>query len=204
MKTPPSDTFRTIKSISKGLYKEKGSRFISIAFPVSSEIEIKQILTDIRKEYHDARHHCYAYIMGSKGEIWRANDDGEPSGTGGKPILGQIKSHGLTNLLIVVPRYFGGTLLGTSGLINAYRSAAESALVNATIQERIIEQKCIITFPYSALNDVMKIIKDEDINQSEHSFDLLCRMVIAFRVSKSGEIKERLEKIEGLEIVPDP
>lgn len=204
MKTLPSDTFRTIKSVSKGIYKEKGSRFISIAFPVSSETEVKQILTDIRKEYHDARHHCYAYFLGSKAEIWRANDDGEPSGTGGKPILGQMKSLGLTNVLIVVTRYFGGTLLGTSGLINAYRSAAESALSSATIAERIIEQKCVVTFPYSALNDVMKIIKEEDINQSDHSFDLTCRMVITYRVSKAGEIKERLGKIEGLEIVPDP
>ena len=138
------DTYKTIKSVSHGLFKDKGSKFISIAFPVRNEDEIKKFLDETRKEHHDARHHCYAYALGKDGSAWRSNDDGEPSGTGGKPILGQIRSFGVTNVLIIVPRYFGGTLLGTSGLINAYKTAAESALSNAEIIDYIIQQKCVI------------------------------------------------------------
>jgi uncharacterized YigZ family protein len=144
---PESDIYRTIKSISSGLYKEKGSRFISAAFPVSEESEIKNIIETIRREHHEARHHCYAYLIGAKQEIWRANDDGEPSGTGGRPILGQIRSAELTNVLIVVSRYFGGTLLGVSGLINAYRSAAESALANAEKIDHVINEFYEIYYP---------------------------------------------------------
>ncbi len=142
---PETDSYKTIRSVSAGLYKEKGSRFVSAAFPVSDEQEIKKIIECIRKEHHEARHHCYAYLLGSGQSIWRANDDGEPSGTAGRPILGQIKSFGLTNILIVVSRYFGGTLLGVSGLINAYKSAAASALSNAEIIDHIIRESYEIT-----------------------------------------------------------
>jgi uncharacterized YigZ family protein len=195
-----SDIYKTIYSVSHGLFKEKGSKFISIAFPVRSEAEIRQFIEETRKEHHDARHHSYAYVIGRDGDVWRANDDGEPSGTAGKPILGQIRSFGVTNVLIIIPRYFGGTLLGTSGLINAYRSAAESALSNAEIIDHIIQQKCELTFPYQAMNDVMKIIKEEDISQTGHSFDLDCRVLIHFRLSSVERIKAKLSRIEGLTI----
>ena len=129
------DSYRTIKTLSQGLYKDKGSKFMAFAYPVSEQESIKPIIDDIKKTYHDARHHCYAYMIGYQRQIWRANDDGEPSGTAGKPILGQINSAELTNILIVVIRYFGGILLGTSGLINAYKCAAADAISNAEIVE---------------------------------------------------------------------
>jgi uncharacterized YigZ family protein len=192
-----SDTYKTIKSASHGLFKEKGSRFVSAAFPVSSESEVRPVIEEIRREHHEARHHCYAYVICSDPEAWRANDDGEPSGTAGRPILGQIRSFGITNTLIVVSRYFGGTLLGVSGLINAYRSAAESALSNAEIIDHIIQEYHEITYPYSAMNDIMKIIKEENIEQSGHSFDLECKITIHFRLSYKEKIMARFSRIEG-------
>jgi uncharacterized YigZ family protein len=191
-----SDLYRTIRAFSEGIYKEKGSRFISAAFPVSEESEIKPIIEEIHKQHHEARHHCYAYLLGTKPETWRTNDDGEPSGTAGRPILGQIRSFGLTNVLIVVSRYFGGTLLGVSGLINAYKSAAESALINAEKIDHIVHESYEITYPYVAMNDVMKIIKDEDIGQSGHSFDLECKINISFRLSSRDRILTRFSRIE--------
>jgi uncharacterized YigZ family protein len=193
-----SDTYKTIKSVSHGLFKEKGSKFVSIALPVKNETEIKMFLDEIKKEHHDARHHSYAYAIGADGNSWRANDDGEPSGTAGRPILGQIRSFGITNVLVIVPRYFGGTLLGTSGLINAYKSAAGSALSNAEIIEHVMLQKCDLIFPYLAMNDVMKIIKEEDIIQSAPSFDLECKLTVRFRSSATEKIKAKFSRIEGL------
>jgi len=193
-----SDTYKTIKSLAEGLYKEKGSRFVAIAIPVSDQEAIKPILDKIRKEHHEARHHCYAYMIGHERTNWRVNDDGEPSGTGGRPILGQINSYGLTNLIIVVSRYFGGTLLGVSGLINAYRSAAASALQNADQVERTLQEYYEITYPYISMNDVMRILKDESINQSQQSFALECRIRINFRVSAKEKILHRLSRIDGL------
>jgi uncharacterized YigZ family protein len=192
-----ADTYKTIISVSHGLYREKGSKFISAAFPVCDESEIKIIIDETRKEHHEARHHCYAYMTGREGLIWRANDDGEPSGTAGRPILGQIRSFGITNVLVIVSRYFGGTLLGVSGLINAYKSAAESALSNAEIIDHIIHETYEINYPYQAMNDVMKILKEEDVRQSDHQFDLECRIVISFRSSASDRILKRLSRIEG-------
>jgi uncharacterized YigZ family protein len=193
-----SDTYKTIKSLAEGLYKEKGSRFVAIAIPVSDQEAIKPILDKIRKEHHEARHHCYAYMIGHERTNWRVNDDGEPSGTGGRPILGQINSYGLTNLIIVVSRYFGGTLLGISGLINAYRSAAASALQNADQVERTLQEYYEITYPYISMNDVMRILKDERIDQSQQSFALECRILINFRVSAKEKILHRLSRIDGL------
>ncbi len=193
-----SDTYKTIKSQSEGLYKEKGSRFIASAWPVSDPDNIMPIIDTIRKDHHDARHHCFAYMLGPEREVWRINDDGEPSGTAGRPILGQINSYQLTNILIVVSRYFGGTLLGVSGLINAYRTAAFSAIKNAAIIECTVNDYYEIIFNYDAINDVMKIIKDEDIGQSGQVFDLECRIIISFRVSLREKILARLERIEGL------
>ena len=193
-----ADSYKTIKSFSEGIYKEKGSKFIASAFPVSNETEIKTIIEDIRKHNHNARHHCYAYILGSDKAVWRTNDDGEPSGTAGRPILGQIRSHDLTNTLIVVSRYFGGTLLGISGLTNAYKSAAMDALSNAEIIDHIIQEYYEIIFPYSAMNDVMTIIKEENIVQSEQSFDLECKVMLNFRISATERILKKWSKIEGL------
>ena len=145
-----SDSYKTIKSFSHGIFRDKGSRFIANAYPVADQEAVKPILDSLRKEFHDARHHCYAYMLGRERSVWRVNDDGEPSGTAGKPILGQINSFGLTNILIVVIRYFGGTLLGVPGLINAYRSAASEAIANAKIIKCTVQDYYEITFPYMA------------------------------------------------------
>jgi uncharacterized YigZ family protein len=193
-----SDIYKTIATTSQGIFKEKGSRFVSFAVPISSQEEIKPIIDKIRKEHHEARHHCYAYIIGYERIIWRVNDDGEPSGTAGRPILGQINSFGLTNIIIVVSRYFGGTLLGVSGLINAYRSAAESALRNAELTEKTVNEYYKITYPYISMNDVMKILKEENIGQSEQSFDIECNILLNFRVSAKEKVLNRLSRIDGL------
>ena len=193
-----SDTYKTIKTLSQGIYKEKGSRFSAYAFPVSDQEEIKPIIDKLRKENHEARHHCYAYMIGQARNIWRSNDDGEPTGTAGKPILGQINSYGLTNILIVVSRHFGGTLLGVSGLINAYRTAAQSAIENSEIVEKTLQEFYNIIFPYAGLNDVMKILKEEDTGQSEQLFDLECSIKLNFRASSKEKILNRLSRIEGL------
>lgn len=194
-----SDIYTTIRKISKGIYKEKGSRFLSFAYPMTDEEKVKPVIDKIRKEHHEARHHCYAYMIGSERTVWRSNDDGEPSGTAGRPILGQINSFGLTNILIIVSRYFGGTLLGTSGLINAYKSAAASAIQNAGIIECTIQELYEIIFPFMSMNDVMKILKQDNIGQSEQKFDNECRMKISFRSSAQEEILASLSRIEGLE-----
>jgi uncharacterized YigZ family protein len=193
-----SDSYKTIISSSQGIYKEKGSRFFSLAIPVSNQEEIKPILDKIKKEHHEAKHHCYAYIIGQERIIWRVNDDGEPSGTAGKPILGQINSFGLTNIIIVVSRYFGGTLLGVSGLINAYRTSASTALQNADIVEKTLQAYYEITYPYISMNEVMKIIKEENIRQSDQSFGLECRIKVYFRASAKEEILNRISRIGGL------
>lgn len=193
-----SDSYKTIRSHSSGSYREKGSRFIADAWPVTDEQQINAILEDTRKKHHDAKHHCYAYRLGKDGLTWRANDDGEPSGTAGRPIFGQIKSSGVTNVLIIVSRYFGGTLLGVSGLISAYKAAASLALENAEITVHTIHDVYEIKYPYAAMNSVMKIIKEEDITQSEHTFDLECRIIISFRSSSGERIIGRLGRIEGM------
>ena len=194
-----SDTYKTIENEAKGLYKDRGSRFISIAIPVTTQEEIKSRLEELRKEYHDARHHCYAWVLSPDRQAWRVNDDGEPSGTAGKPIIGQINSRELTNILVVVIRYFGGTLLGVSGLINAYRSAASDALDNATVTERHLTERWLVTFPYATMNDVMKVLKDESCSQSAHNYSgEEVTVEVSFRSSRSEHVKERLGKINGL------
>lgn len=195
-----SDTYKTISCESKGLFKDRGSRFIGIAIPVKSQEEIKIRLEELRKEYHDARHHCYSYVLSPDRQIWRANDDGEPSGTAGKPILGQINSNELTDILIVVIRYFGGILLGVSGLINAYKTAAADAIANATIIEKTITSVYKIIFPYLSMNDVMKVLKEEGTGQTGHSYGDECSIEISFRLSASERIMERLSKVEGIAI----
>ena len=195
-----SDTYKTLRMPSNGIYKAKGSRFLAFSFPVTSVNDIKPLLDDYRKKYHDARHHCYAYVIGADKSVWRANDDGEPSGTAGKPILGQINSFGLTNVLVIVIRYFGGTLLGTSGLINAYKSAAYESLEKAQVIECTVNEYYKIEFPYSSINRIMKIIKDEDINQSDQVFDLTSSMKINFRASSKERILKKLNEIENIRI----
>lgn len=194
------DTYKTIEKPSEGLFKDKGSKFISFAFPVNSEEEIKEIVQSIKKEHHSARHHCYAWRLGADQLHFRANDDGEPSSTAGKPILGQIQSFDLTNILIVVVRYFGGTLLGVSGLINAYRSAALDAINQAEIVEKLVEKWLLVEFDYGAMNEVMKIFKDEKLPQIDPLFDLKCKIKTHIRISELNRIEEALINIEGVKV----
>ncbi len=192
-----TDTYKTIAEKSEGLYKEKGSKFIALAYPVSSEDEVKDILTDLRKQYHDARHHCYAYVIGYDGENWRANDDGEPSSTAGKPIHGQILSRELTNTLVVVIRYFGGTKLGVSGLIHAYKTAASEALDANRIEERTINDIYTITFAYPATNEIMRLIKDDELTVIEQKFDTSCAVTLGIRQSKLTVVLDKIDKIDS-------
>ena len=191
------DTYFTIKGHSKGLYKEKGSKFIALAYHVDKEENVKELLSELRKEYHDARHHCYAYVIGFKGEAWRANDDGEPSNSAGKPIHGQIISRNLTNTLVVVVRYFGGTKLGVSGLINAFRTAASEALDAARIQTKTINDIYKISFPYEAMNDIMRMVKDDDLKLIEQDFGVNCLVTLAIRQGKVEQVLDKVEKIDS-------
>lgn len=165
------DTFRTIQSMSEGLYKEKGSKFLAFAYPVDSLDEVKQILEQKRKEFYDARHVCYAYMLGAERTDFRANDDGEPSSTAGKPILGQINAAELTNVLVIVVRYFGGILLGTGGLTVAYKAAAADAISNAEIVCKTITKKLRISFAYEQTNLAMRLIKELQLDIVERQFD---------------------------------
>lgn len=194
------DTYHTIAAKSEGLFKDKGSKFLAFAYPVSTEDEIKSIIQHIKKEHYSARHHCYAYRLGSNGELYRANDDGEPSGTAGRPILGQLLSHELTNVLIVVVRYFGGTLLGVSGLINAYKNAAIEAINNACIEERIVENQFLLHFAYPVQNSISKVIKDYNLEVINSEFTFDCKYTIAVRLNIEEAVLSQLEKIEGLSI----
>lgn len=193
-----SDTYLTVKAFSQGLYKEKGSRFIGLAYPVKTKEEIKGILETIRKEHHSARHHCFAWMLGMARQTYRINDDGEPSGTAGRQILGQINSYGLTDILIVVVRYFGGRLLGTAGLINAYRAAAESSIKNNEIIKLYVYDSMELRFPFTSLNNVMRLIKDEDLIHSHHMYGSDYRLTISFRSSVREKIMKGLSVINGL------
>ena len=196
-----SDTYKTIEGESQGLFKDRGSRFIALAVPVASQEEIKTRLAELRKEYHDARHHCFAWVLGPDRQAWRVSDDGEPSGTAGKPILAQINARELTNVLIVVIRYFGGTLLGVGGLINAYRSATADALGKATVIEKHLMERWSVSFPYTSMNDVMKVFRDESCGQSEHRYSGTDATIeITFRASMADHVAGRLNKINGLQI----
>jgi uncharacterized YigZ family protein len=195
-----NDKYKTIDSSATGIYKEKGSKFMAFAYPVSNENEIKHIIAQTKKEYFDARHYCYAYRLGINGETFRANDDGEPSGTAGRPIYGQMLSFDVTNILIVVVRYFGGIKLGTSGLIIAYKTAAADALKNAKIIEKTEQEIISFTFDYVAMNDVMKLIKDEKAEITEQLTELNCVMNIKVDKSKVFAVIEKLSKIESVVI----
>jgi len=194
------DTYKTVSALSEGLFKDKGSRFISYLYPVTTEEEIKEIIQQIKKAHHSARHHCYAWRLGRENIRFRANDDGEPSSTAGKPILGQLTSFELTNVLLVVVRYFGGTLLGTSGLINAYREAASEAIRNATVETRIIEAEYRLQFGYNELNQVMQIIKNENLQQTAIQLEESCRIDLSVRKSEAARIENIFESIYGVTV----
>lgn len=194
------DKYRTVKATAEGLYKEKGSRFIAFIYPVMTEEEIKEILAEVKTKYYDARHHCYAYCLGANRERFRANDDGEPSSTAGKPILGQIVSNDLSNVLIVVIRYFGGIKLGVSGLIQAYKDAAADAILHAEIVERTVDEIIRIRFTYVVMNDVMKILKEEAPEILSRNFEMECEMTLSIRQKDMPGLKERLSKVESLVI----
>ena len=195
------DTYKTIIGVAEGIYTEKRSKFIAIAIPVHTVEEIKQHLDIYQKKYYDARHVCYAYMLGHERKDFRANDNGEPSGTAGKPILGQINSNGLTDILIVVVRYFGGIKLGTSGLIVAYKAAAAEAIANATIIEKTVDDEIAVAFEYPFMNDVMRIVKEEEPEILEQSYDMDCLMKLRIRRSMMGKLRARLEKVETALII---
>ncbi len=193
-----SDTFLTIESSGEGIFKEKMSRFLSFAIPVSSVGEAREYIEMYRKEYYDARHVCWAYMIGHERTCFRANDNGEPSGTAGKPILGQINSNNLTDILIIVVRYFGGIKLGTGGLIVAYRQAAAEAIAACNIVERLVEDTINIRFEYPLMNDVMRIVKEEQPTVLSQSFEMDCEMSLRLRRSAMPRLCARLEKVQGL------
>ena len=195
------DTYKTIIGVAEGIYTEKRSKFIAIAIPVHTVEEIKQHLDIYQKKYYDARHVCYAYMLGHERKDFRANDNGEPSGTAGKPILGQINSNGLTEILIVVVRYVGGIKLGTSGLIVAYKAAAAEAIANATIIEKTVDDEIAVAFEYPFMNDVMRIVKEEEPEILEQSYDMDCLMKLRIRRSMMGKLRARLEKVETARII---
>ena len=195
------DTYRTIRDLSEGYYTEKRSRFLSFALPVRTPDEVKTQVDAYRKKYYDARHVCWAYMLGPDRTTFRANDDGEPSSTAGKPILGQINSNNLTDILIIVVRYFGGIELGTSGLIVAYRTAAAEAIAAARIEERTVDKTITITFEYPHLNSVMRIVKEDKPDVLTQSFELTCEMTLRIRQSRMDALKSRLLKVDSLRIV---
>lgn len=190
-----SDTYLTIQDKSEGIYTEKRSKFLAFAHPVETIDEIKDLLTDYKKKYYDARHVCYAYMLGPERTDFRVNDDGEPSSTAGKPILGQINSRELTNILMVVIRYFGGVKLGTSGLIVAYREAAAEALSAATVIEKTIEETVTFTFPYVMMNSVMRVVKELNPRIVEQKYDETCIITLAIKRSMAPMLEERLNKL---------
>ena len=194
------DTFLTIKEPSEGEYKEKGSKFLAFAFQVRTEEQVKERLDELSKKYYDARHHCYAYQLGQNGELWRANDDGEPNHSAGTPILNQIKSFNLTDVLVVVIRYFGGTKLGVSGLINAYKTSTQEALENAEIEEKIITKVVSFSFDYLGMNDVMKLIKDYDLEIIEQEFTNTCQMKLSVRLAIVEEVEAKLKDIKEVKM----
>lgn len=195
-----NDEYLTISKPSEGLFKDRGSKFLAFAYPVSSEEEIKAIQEQLRNKYHDARHHCYAYMLGPEKKVYRANDDGEPSSTAGKPILGQIRSFNLTNILIVVIRYFGGTKLGVGGLINAYKTAAEEALNNAKIIKKTLHDIYELKFDYPQMNEIMRIMKEENIEQIDQNFELTCSITLALRKAEVEKVLSKFDRVEKLKI----
>lgn len=195
------DSYKTIKALSEGYYTEKRSRFISYAIPVRTVEEVKAQVEKYRKQYYDARHVCWAYMLGPERTVFRANDDGEPSSTAGKPILGQIRSNELTDILVVVIRYFGGIELGTSGLIVAYRTAAAEAIAAAEVKERTVDEEVTVAFEYPYLNGIMRIVKEENPVIVSQQFEMDCKMTLRIRKGAMERLKARLQKVESAYLV---
>ena len=191
------DSYKSIAAEAKGLFKDNGSRFIAHAYPVETEEEVKEIVAALKKEYYDARHHVYAYRLGYQGDRFRANDDGEPSGSSGRPVLGQIDSCGLSDILVVVIRYFGGIKLGIPGLIRAYKTSTADAIANAEIVEKIASRMYRVSFGYMGMNSVMKVFKDMGLEQKNQKFDMECTMDTSVRLSLVDTFLERMEDVEG-------
>jgi uncharacterized YigZ family protein len=196
--TTQIDSYFTISKPSTGIFKDKGSKFLSFAYPVLDEKEVKTLVDQLHKEYFDARHHCYAYRLGADKKNYRVNDDGEPSGTAGKPILGQLVSKELTNIVIVVVRYFGGTLLGTHGLINAYRTASQEAINNANIVQKYVHALYDLEFDYLQINHIMKMVKDFELEVLNQQFEMVCNMKIKIKLSHVDSILSKFAKIDSL------
>lgn len=188
------DTYRSISAPSEGLFKDNGSRFIALAYPVETLGQVRDILDTVKKEYHDARHHCFAYRIGLDGGVFRSSDDGEPSGSAGRQILGQIDSAGLSDILVVVVRYFGGIKLGIPGLIRAYKTSTADAIANAATVEKIAGRNIRISFDYIEMNNVMKVLKDLDLPQSNQKYDNICSMDVRVRLSQMDDFLNRIEK----------
>lgn len=197
------DTFLTLQRDSQGVYKEKGSKFFSFAFPVKDEEEIKEKIAALKKQYYDARHHCYAYILGKDQQDYRVNDDGEPGHSAGDPILGQIRSNNLTNVLLVVVRYFGGTKLGVGGLITAYKTAAAEAIAANTIITEVVTQKIQFKFDYPDMNGVMRLIKELDLEVVEQHSDYCCFMTLAVRKAIFEEVSGKLRQIPTVKFLDE-
>jgi len=195
-----NDTYKTINTVSEGYFRDKGSKFYAFAYHVEDEENIKEMLDALRKKYYDARHHCYAWILGFEKDYYRFNDDGEPSGSAGRPIYGQLLSLDLTNVLVVVIRYFGGVKLGIPGLINAYRTATKEALAHTEIVTNVIMDVYEIRYEYALMNDVMKIIKEFHLEQKSTNFDLSCTIELAVRKSDSSSVRGKFKKLKGLKI----
>jgi len=194
------DTYKTLKTTSKGLYTEKGSKFIALAFPVQNEDEVKAHIAEAKKNYYNAHHHCFAYILVADKSAYRINDDGEPPGTAGRPIYGQLLSHDITNILLIVIRYFGGTKLGVPGLINAYRSAAKDAILNNEIIEKTIDETCKVYFNYQNMNDIMCILKQDGVKINHQEYKEQYMIAFTIRRSIVEKIMESLQKIEGIKV----
>ncbi len=197
------DSYLTIKEQAEGQYSEKRSKFLAFAFPVSTVEEVKALLAEYQKKYYDARHVCYAYMLGPERTEFRANDNGEPSGTAGKPILGQINSNNLTNILILVVRYFGGIKLGTSGLIVAYRAAAAEAIAAATVIEKTVDENIEIAFEFPMMNSVMRIVKEESPDIVAQGYDTDCTMTLRIRRDAMPRLRSRLEKVDSLRFLTE-
>ena len=194
------DSYKSIAGHSEGLFKDNGSRFIAHAYPVETEEEVRSIVSALRKEYYDARHHCYAYRLGYKGDVFRASDDGEPAGSSGRPILGQIDSNGLSDVLVVVVRYFGGIKLGIPGLIRAYKTSTADAISNANIVEKIASRRFRVVFGYMSMNRVMKVMKDLNLSQSNQQFDMECSLQTVVRLTLVDSFLERMADVEGCRV----
>ncbi|HRZ75918.1 MAG TPA: YigZ family protein [Bacteroidales bacterium] len=200
MEPSSADRYHSIAKPSEGLYKEKGSRFIALAYPIRSESEVQPLLEEVRRTYHDARHHCYAWRLGIHGEPYRVNDDGEPSGSAGRPILGQMMSMELSDLLVIVVRYFGGVKLGVGGLVQAYRAATREALDAATLSDKEIRMRFAVVFEYPRMNEVMRFVRESGLEIESTDFAVQCSLTASIRESRAGEVRTKAASLFGFSL----